>query len=354
MVVSVGAMAAVVVAMLALGHALVQEHAGMGRANLALVLAGEAMTLNEGWLSNAQLGQLHQATAALGLSAPEKISAFSVQAQNRVDHAPTFATMIGLSPSALMARPGSRLVSGRWHVPGRHEVVVGSRGATRYREGEIGGGVYWHDAFYEVVGVIQTIDALDLGFVADHDTVAIGAGANGALVELKTAEARQVGRLLQRLSSALRAGFVPTSTMQVLSEREFYRRLGTERAELHFRVARAMAAIMGVAALFCTLCAGWIAVSVRKRELGTLRALGFGPVDVGVLVLGETLLLAGAAATLGGLAVAGVLGVIDGFAVDGAGYWDGVAWALGAALLGGVAPAVHAARCSIAEMLQTD
>ena len=127
-----------------------------------------------------------------------------------------------------------------------------------------------------------------------------------------------------------------------------------------------VAGLMGVGAVFAAVNTLYSAVSARGREIATLRALGFAPGAVVVSVLVEAALLAVAGGVIGG-AVAWL--VFDGyrastmnwasfsqvtfaFAVTPDLLVQGAAYALVIGLLGGLLPALRAARMPVARALR--
>lgn len=123
-------------------------------------------------------------------------------------------------------------------------------------------------------------------------------------------------------------------------------------------LARLMALLVlagGVLALTNTMFASVLA---RTREMGTLRAVGYGPLAVAVSLLEESLLLAGLGGLLGYL-VAGLFGEVALKFPMGAFYLDlsapvrltGLGAALVAGLLGGLVPALRAVRMPLVDAL---
>jgi putative ABC transport system permease protein len=104
----------------------------------------------------------------------------------------------------------------------------------------------------------------------------------------------------------------------------------------------------------------YAAVSVRIRELATLRAIGYQPLPVALSVMVETLVLA----LLGALAGVGAAWLLFNgkHVVQARNVFDlsvsprlvalGIAWALALALLGGLPPALRAARRSVTDALR--
>jgi hypothetical protein len=143
----------------------------------------------------------------------------------------------------------------------------------------------------------------------------------------------------------------------VKTEGELYAALSETLAPITL-LARLMALLVlagGVLALTNTMFASVLA---RTREMGTLRAVGYGPVAVGVSLLQESLLLA----ALGGLAgylAAGLFGEVPLKFPMGAFYLDlsapvrltGLGAALLAGLLGGLVPAWRAVRMPLVDAL---
>ena len=123
-------------------------------------------------------------------------------------------------------------------------------------------------------------------------------------------------------------------------------------------LARLMALLVlvgGVLALTNTMFASVLA---RTREMGTLRALGYGPAAVGVSLFQESLLLAALGGVVGYLA-AGLFGEVPLKFPNGAFYLDlsvpvrlrGFGAALLAGVLGGLVPALRAVRMPLVDAL---
>ena len=118
--------------------------------------------------------------------------------------------------------------------------------------------------------------------------------------------------------------------------------------------------VMALGALFGCLNTMYAAVSVRGREIATLRALGFSAFPVAVSVMLEAVVLA-AGGGLIGAAIAWALydGKRDAFGntvffltVSPGLVGLGVSWAVVVALLGGIAPSIRAARRPVVEALR--
>ena len=117
---------------------------------------------------------------------------------------------------------------------------------------------------------------------------------------------------------------------------------------------------MAIGALFGCLNTMYAAVVKRRREIATLRALGFSGFSVAISVILEAILLAVTGAVIGA-AVAWTLydGTRDAFGtivytlkVTPAMVSLGVFWAVVLALLGGLGPSIRAARLPIVDALR--
>ena len=124
--------------------------------------------------------------------------------------------------------------------------------------------------------------------------------------------------------------------------------------------------LMAVGAIFGALNTMYSSVSVRGKEIATLRALGFGPTAVLVSTVVESVLLAFAGGVLGGLIAFAVFNgfqvstlngasfsqVVFNFAVTPELLVQGLKAALIIGVVGGFFPAIRAARLPVAQALR--
>jgi putative ABC transport system permease protein len=168
---------------------------------------------------------------------------------------------------------------------------------------------------------------------------------------------------LERLSAALSAD--PRLRVEVQTTQDYY----SKQSERLTRVIRAVgvgvAVLMALGAVFGALNTMYAAVATRAREIATLRALGFTGLPVVVAVMLETMALALAGGILGaGIAWA----LFHGFTVSTLGsnfsqvvfqfqvtpelLARGLQWALGIGFVGGIFPALRAARVPVTTALR--
>ena len=128
----------------------------------------------------------------------------------------------------------------------------------------------------------------------------------------------------------------------------------------------AIAGLMGIGAIFGAILTMYTAVATRSREIATLRALGFNSFAVVVSVMAESLGLAAIGGLLGGLAAYAAFNgyqtstinfqtfsqVAFAFRVTPALLGMGLVYALVMGLVGGLMPAIRAARLPISSALR--
>ena len=269
-------------------------------------------------------------------------------------------TLRGIEPSGFALRPKFVIREGRSFRPGVQELMVGQGAAAQFAGLTVGSTLRFRGSAWKVVGVFESGDAYDSELWSDRETVqgAFGrSGMSSILVRLKSATD------LKAFSDRLKSD--PQLDVDVQSQAEFYRGQSGNLTATIGVLAGIVAVIMGIGAVFGALNTMYSAVSSRTKEIGTLRALGFGATPVVVSVMAESLMLA----IIGGLLGAGVaFALFNGYAVStlGGGFTQvafqfavtpglvmfGVALATMIGVIGGLAPAIHAARIPVTSALR--
>ena len=264
----------------------------------------------------------------------------------------------GLSEPALRVRPEVRIVEGRMFHQGTNEIVVG-RAASRQFDGlEVGRSVRWGESSWQVVGIFETG-----GSVAESEiwcdarvlqpAYRRGNSYQSVLARLESADSFQV--LKDSLTSD------PRVQVTVMLERDYYAEQSRVLNSIIENVGIGIAVLMGLGAIFGAVNTMYSAVSSRTKEIATLRALGFGRTPVVVSVLIEAVLLS----ILGGVVGGGLAWfAFDGyqtatmnfqsfsqvafaFAVTPSLLGRGLLYAVLMGLLGGLFPAIRAARMPV-------
>jgi putative ABC transport system permease protein len=259
-------------------------------------------------------------------------------------------------PQASALRPEFHIVAGRMVQPGRHEMIVGEEAPGQFIGVSLGDKIVMPDGLWPVVGVFRTNDDLvQSELVADTDLVmAALRRPNYSSVTVRLAGA---GGL-----AALKRAIAANPALPVTAEREsdYYNRQSARFSDLNDALSYGVSALLGLGALLAAVNILYSAVTARRRDIATLRALGFGAMPVAVAVSVEGLLLALPGAAIGAAIAYGLFNgtqdvwndVAFHLAISPAMIALGFGWALLIGLLGGILPAIHAARLQIADGLR--
>lgn len=269
----------------------------------------------------------------------------------------------GVEGAAAQVRDRFKIVAGRMFEWGKNEVVVGT-GATREFAGlEVGGTVRVGRQEWPVVGVFEAGGGVAESEVWTDAKVLQAAYNRGdsfqsVYARLNSADA------FQEFKDALTAN--PQLSVKVLRQSDHYAEQSQTLTRLITSLGFLIAFLMAVGAVFGALNTMYSAVASRTREVATLRALGFGRSAIVVALMIESVLLALTGGALGGfLAYAGFNNfhaatmnwqsfsqVTFAFAVTPQLLVQGVVWATVIGLIGGLLPAIRAARLPIAASLR--
>ena len=165
-----------------------------------------------------------------------------------------------------------KILEGKMFEPGLRQIIVGESVARRYPDARIGKKMRFGKGWWEVVGVFKIGDSaansemwVDLNQLrGDFEQQG---GSSSLLVRTQSDAARaNLAKMVaddQRLGSA------------VMGEKEYYAAMTLSGAPLRI-LGFAVAIIMAIGSAFAATNTMYAAVARRAREIGTLRALGFG------------------------------------------------------------------------------
>lgn len=269
----------------------------------------------------------------------------------------------GITPTAPRVRDSFRLVEGRMFEWGRNEVVVGRGAQMEFQGLEVGSGIEVGKEEWPVVGVFEAGGGLAETEVWVDARVLQPAYQRGNSFQAVYAKLESPGEF-QEFKDALTSD--PRLTVSPLREEEYYAEQSAVLYNLITGLGTLIAVIMGLGAIFGALNTMYTAVSARSREIATLRALGFRSGPVVISVLSESLLLALVGGAIGaGLAWLAFDGyraatlnwasfsqVAFAFDVSPSLLVRGIVFASVIGLVGGVFPAVRAARMPVSEALR--
>lgn len=344
---------------LAAGYAELQRLTGdPGR---AIILSQTANTEGSGAISRSILGDIMAAPGiardanGASLADPEYVSILLAN-RRPAGRPPGLLILRGVGRKALALRPELKIVAGRMFRPGARELIVGIGIRPEFRGFEVRDKVIMQDGQWPIVGSFTTGgDMLEGQIIGDAATLMSAAkrnNFNSVIVRLDGPGS------LEALQRALAAN--PRLGVRAERQSEYYERTSQDAAGFFHAVAYAVGGIMALGALFGALNTMYSAVGARSQEIAILRALGFGGMAVAVSVIAESVLLALAGALIG-IGLARLLFNGRGYAfnvtlfhltVSPAVVGVGLAWALAVALLGGILPAVRAARLPVVDALR--
>lgn len=269
----------------------------------------------------------------------------------------------GLTPTALQVRPDLHIVEGRMFTPGTSEIVVGRAASRQFANLTLGSSVRSGKMTWQVVGIFEARGSVAESELWCDAKVLQGVYQRGnsyqsVYLRLETIDS------LQRLKDALTTD--PRLNVTVVREPDYFAQQSQVMQTIIRTIGIGIAVLMGLGAVFGAVNTMYSAVSARTREIATLRALGFGSMPVVISVLVEALLLSLVGGVLGGLvAWAGFDGyqtatmnwqsfsqVAFAFAVTPALLAQGLIYAAIMGLLGGLLPAIRAARLPVVTALR--
>jgi len=269
----------------------------------------------------------------------------------------------GIGAEALEVRNEAHIVDGRMFQFGTNEAIVG-RGANRQFSGvDLGSEFMSGNLRLRVVGIFESN-----GSVGETEI-----WCDSHLIQGVYERGNSYQSVLARLDSP--AAFDtfknwlttnPQLNVQVQRESDYYAQQSQVMSSLIRGIGYTIAVLMGVGAVFGAILTMYTAVSTRTREIATLRALGFNTGSVLISVLAESLALAAVGGLLGGLAAYFAFNgyqtstmnfqtfsqVAFAFRVTQALMIQGLSYALLMGLVGGLMPAIKAARLPIATALR--
>jgi len=269
----------------------------------------------------------------------------------------------GVSVGALQVRPGLKIVEGRMFQPGTNEIIVGRAASRQFAGLSVGTSVRWGEGSWQVVGIFDTGGSVAESEIWSDAKVLQPAYRRGnsyqsVYLRLDSPDS------LQKLKDALTID--PRLNVTVIREPDYYQQQSRVLQSIIRTIGFAIAALMGLGAVFGAVNTMYSAVASRTREIATLRALGFGRSPVVVSVLIESLVLSLVGGAIGGLlAWAAFDGyqtatmnwqsfsqVAFAFAVTPALLMRGLIYAAVMGLVGGLLPAIRAARLPVVTALR--
>ncbi len=267
----------------------------------------------------------------------------------------------GLMPAGLTLRPKAKLIEGRWFTTGQREVVVGKSIHNRFSGTQVGDTLDFAKGQWKVVGVFDSGGtAYDSEIWGDLNQIAADFDRQGGLgsAYLRATDAVAADALKNRVSDDQRL------KLEGHLETEYYEKQTSSGGPIKF-IGIFVAIIMAVGSSFAAMNTMYAAVAYRSREIATLRVIGFSRPSILTSFVLEALLLSLLGAVVGIVLMLPFNGMSTGvgnqvtfsetvFSLQMT--WSvvltAIIFALVMGLLGGFAPAWHAARQEILASLR--
>jgi putative ABC transport system permease protein len=364
-VIGIAGVVAVLVSVLAMAVGFNQTITNAGRPDRAIVLRGGSNSELSSTLSRDAVLTVEDAPGtkktADGMPIASAEAVVIVEMLQKGSGTGANVTLRGVGPQAWDLRPEIHLVEGRLFEPGKREIIVGRSAQLQFQGLEIGSHIAFRDSDWTVVGSFESHgDSHESELIGDVETV-LGAYRrnlyNSATVLLDSVDS------FDSFKTALTTN--PTLQVDVTREPEYYASLSASLNKVLTFVGYVVGSIMAVGALFGALNTMYSAVSARSLEIATLRAIGFGAAAIVISVFVEALLLALTGGVIGA-AIAWVFfngnaantlsgnftQVVFRLSVTPDLIALGIIWAATIGLIGGLFPAIRAARQPIATALR--
>jgi putative ABC transport system permease protein len=272
----------------------------------------------------------------------------------------TNVTVRFLTPQGIQMRPDLKLAAGRWFTPGQREIVVSKSVHQRFGQTNIGDSVWIGKGPWQVVGIFDSAgsaheseiwaDANQLASDFDRSTF------SSVLIHAKDPLA--AAALKNQVTDDVRL------KLNGMLETEYFAKQTSTGGPIKF-VGFMVAFIMAIGSCFAAMNTMYAAVAYRSREIATLRVLGFSRPSILTSFVLESLLLALLGAAVGIVLMLPFNGMTTGTSnpvtfseaifslrLTRSVVTSATIFAVIMGLLGGMAPAWHAARQNILNALR--
>ncbi|HVT44747.1 MAG TPA: ABC transporter permease [Thermoanaerobaculia bacterium] len=363
-ILGIGTVIGIMVSMVALYNGVRTAIVSSGSPENLMVLREAALTEGTSWVTKEayriirSLPGLEKQSNGDPVISPELVVIFKLPKKD--DPKGSNVNVRGVTPAAFALRPYVRLVEGQMFRPGVNEVVVANRVRNRFANLDIGDTFSFGPREWHVVGVFEANGtSFDSEIWTDADFLGLAQKREAySSLTLRPVDDVAFKSITDSIKSDNRL------KLQVRSEYKYYADQTQGLLGIVILVAF-VTVFMVIGATLGAMNTMFSAVAARKRELATMRALGFRR----RAILFSLVIEAGAISFLGG--VAGVLlalpvnGISTGttnfqtfsevafsFRVSPAVALFGVTLAVIAGIIGGTLPAITAARVPITTALR--
>ncbi|HZL77707.1 MAG TPA: ABC transporter permease [Candidatus Limnocylindrales bacterium] len=269
----------------------------------------------------------------------------------------------GVEAAALQVRDNLKIIQGRMFEWGKNEVIVGRGAAQEFSGLEVGSKMKVGRYEWPVVGVFSANGGVSESEIWSDAKVLQDAYNRGDSFQSVSVRLNSPAAF-QAFKDSLTSN--PQLNVQVIRQSDYYAQQSETITRLVTTLGFLIAFLMAIGAVFGALNTMYSAVAARTREIATLRALGFGGGAVVVSLMLESLLLALVGGVIGGVLAYVAFNnfhtstmnfqsfsqITFAFKVTPELLARGVVWAAVIGLIGGLFPAIRAARLPIASALR--
>jgi putative ABC transport system permease protein len=271
--------------------------------------------------------------------------------------------MRGIEPVGLAARDEVSIVEGRMFQFGTNEVITGRGASGQFMNLEVGNTIVSGQNRWQVVGIFEADGGVAETEIWTDVRILQGAYRRGNNYQSVLAHLESAGSF-DAFRDWLTAN--PQLNVSIRRENEYYASQSVAMTRLIQTVGVGIAALMGIGAIFGAILTMYTAVATRAREIATLRALGFDITSVLVSVLAEAMVLGAIGGAIGAI---GAYLAFNGYQTSTMNFQTfsqvafafrvtpqllalGIFYALAIGLVGGLLPAIRAARLPIPSALR--
>ncbi len=363
-VVGIAGVVGVLVAMLAMGQGFQSTLNSTGDDTTAIVLRGGSQAETNSVITREQtpllstLPGVSKDAQGRPMISPELSQVVNLVSKG--DGTDVNAQFRGVGEMGWLVHDKVKVTEGRQFTPGLREIVVGKGAQSQFRGLDVGQTLTLGNQQWTVVGAFNSGDSHDSELWTDAETLAT-TYQRGAWQSISVRTDGKAG--FDQFKAAVAAD--PRLKLDVETTKAYYAKQGGGLTKLISVLGTVIGAIMAFGAVFGALNTMYAAVATRAREIATMRAIGFRGLPVVTAIMLETMLLALIGGLLGGLVA---WAIFNGYSVSTIGsnfsqvvfqfkvspelLWSGLKWALGIGLVGGLFPALRAARLPITTALR--
>jgi putative ABC transport system permease protein len=364
-IVAIALVVIVLLAFLAMANGFRHTLSGSGSDDIAVILRGGSESEINSVVLRDQVRLVEEAPGvARGPDGKPLVSAelyLTINGIKRASGTKANLPLRGIGPEGAAIRKDIRLVAGRMFNSGADEIVVGKGVQSEFEGFDLGSTVTSGSTRWTVVGVFEAG-----GSVFESEIWADLPVVQSLFKRLNSFQTLRV-RLTSPAALAALQDYVendPRLKLDARSESKYFADQASRTSDLIQKLGWPLAIAMALGALAGALNTMYSSVATRSAEIATLRAIGFGGFSAFVGTLAEALILA----TIGGLVGAAATWLMfDGLTTStlGASFTQvvfsfkltptliaqGVVLALVVGLIGGLFPALRAARMPIVAAL---